>query len=123
MEPRRHRNPPSRRIPPCRLYRNETHRSPVGPTRRSGGDISGVGGDARVDVLLHVATVAATDVGGGGVLRPARWVSGGGNGGEEAVDRCVENAAATGRGVSARDGGILLLDVLLAVLSAVHQHV
>lgn len=35
----------------------------------------------------------------------------------------MADAAAASGGVDSGDGGILLLDVLLAVLSTVHQHV
>lgn len=58
----------------------------MGPARRSDGDVSGVGGDARADVLLYVSSVAAADMGGGGVFCVARRLSGGGDDGEEALD-------------------------------------
>lgn len=90
------------------------------PPRRSYGDVPCIGRDARADVLLHVSSMAAADMGSVGVLRFPRGMSGGGNGGEESMDSEVEDASAAVDSVGPGDGGIFFLELLLAVLSAVY---
>lgn len=65
--------------------------------------------------------MAAADMGGVGVLRFPRRMSGGGDGGEESMDSEVGDAAAAVDSDGSGDGGIFLLELLLAVLSAVYQ--